>query len=1034
MKRIIVTIVLLILLSVSFSLMTVPALAAPNSPTSIQSNTAYLNGTETYYTNAGQTSAGSITFYSEANYYLNSTAIYAGAVGTTQSVNSADNIYLGTYQYVGYSGVGNGLISSSYAETPDMAIAFEAGVGTSGLGIVVSEEYNVGTIYATLTMVNVSSGSQVQSNWQYTMDTQWSYPGSSGVIFSPEWFPNAPGGTYDFYLYIGVTPYLNYDYQLPGNAETVSNSGYLIDNFEVSYPSVPSYVYFEDGWTYTGLTYSGQSVYSYSESFTPAFPQATAAMELYFSSPFQVEMFALTSDGLVNTFQENSGGLAFSNYLPEGGYFGDINGDPNVPQFSIDWYAENAVIPGTRSLNLISTGSIVENGNWFNSTGGNSYQFQFNTASGALNGQIVDGMQWDTTFTYTVSHLLDYGYGAPVNIFSVNGGNISSPGLYNTASGSLNDNNLESTVPIDISTEDLVNYIPSMVSASVSKQSTLITENLNFTLNVSNRIQNETDYVSISWGDGTNEVTPASTNSIILVNHTFNSPGSYTPTATISNRPNAPVGSLSSTIYNLPTVSVNSIQVNGKVNISEVNPLQIVVFNITVPVASYPSSDGLILSYGDGATYTAPAFANFSVSHRYSVLGTFYPMVEITAQSGLAVEKVSIQPISVVPISTSFASSENNMVEHLLMNYSSLSPLKEVTLYLNGTFAKYFPSPRSSGDLYYNFTLYQNQKNLAAWNLTTIYGYSVNVSEYYVQEFKPVITSLTSSSNPSIAGDKVFFSYNINWGNDTGTTAFKINGQTISGDSYEFVNPGTYNVTLMASNYQGSAEYSIAENIGNKPSINYLHSNLSPALVGKSVEFHTNISWNRWNGNLSWQINGKTVLKNEDYLNYTFTSPGTFNVSVLSSNIFGDSEKSISELIQTGIPRLLKAYSSPETVYAGNSSSFYADVNWSGDVGAISWAVNGQNISGNTYKFVSAGNYSVTATAVNSYGSSSMTFTEKILTANSSGGLTPPPANSSKPNVPPSNNFLYEVISGAASASVVAVFLGYFVGVRKRLK
>lgn len=176
MKRIIAALILVLLLSVSFSLMSVPALAAPNSPTVIQSNTAYLNGTETYYTNAGQTSAGSITYYSQPNYYLNSTAIFAGSVGTTQSVNSADNIYLGTYQYVGYSGVGNGLISSSYAETPDMAIAFEAGVAAIAYGIVVSYDYNVGTIYATLTMVSVSSGSQVQSSWQYTTDTEWSYP------------------------------------------------------------------------------------------------------------------------------------------------------------------------------------------------------------------------------------------------------------------------------------------------------------------------------------------------------------------------------------------------------------------------------------------------------------------------------------------------------------------------------------------------------------------------------------------------------------------------------------------------------------------------------------------------------------------------------------------------------------------------------------------------------------------------------------------------------------------------------------------
>ncbi|MEM0134858.1 MAG: hypothetical protein QXU18_06470 [Thermoplasmatales archaeon] len=1034
MKRIIGALILVIMLSVSLSLMSVSTLASPNSPTVILSNTAYLNGTETYYTNTGQTSAGSITYYSQPNYYLNSTAIFAGSVGTTKSLNSADNIYLGTYQYVAYSGLGNGLISSSYAETPDMAIAFEAGVATIASGSIVTYDYNVGTIYATLTMVNVSSGSQVQSSWQYTMDAEWSYPGSSGVIFSPEWFPDAPGGTYYFYIYVGVTPYQNYNGQLPSNAETTSNSGYQIDNYQVSYPSAPSYVYFEDGWTYNGLTYSGLPVLDYSASFTPSFPQTTAAIEISFSSPFSVEMYVITSDGNVNTFQENSGSLTFSTYLPEGCYFENIYGDPNVPQFSINWYAENAIIPGTQSLNLISTGNIAENGNWFNSTGGNSYQFQFSTTSGALNGQIVDGIQWNTTVSYTASHLIDYGYGVPLNIFSVNGKTVSSPKLYNALAGNLNDNNLESTVSIDISTENLVNYIPSMDSASISTQSTVITENVNFTMKVSDVIQNEANFISINWGDGTSEVTMPTTNSTILVNHTFYSPGSYTPTVTISNQPNAATGSLSSKIYNLPSVSISSIQAFGKVNTSEVNPRQAVDFNITVPPASYPSSDGLVLSFGDGSTYTPPSFGNFSVSYSYSELGTFDPLLEITAHRKLVVEEVNIRPILVVPISTIFENGENNMVEHLMLNYSSLSPLKEVKLYLNGSLAKIFPNQGDRGNLYYNFTTDQKQKNLASWNLTTIYWYSMNVSEYFVQEFKPVITSLTSSAEPSLAGKTVLFSYSINWGDDTGTTAIKINGQIISGDSYNFTEPGTYNVTLVASNSQGSAEYSITENIGNKPSINYLWSNLSSTLVGKSVEFNTNITWNDGNGNFSWLINGKTILKNENCLNYTFTSSGTFNVSVMASNIFGGSERSMNEHIQTGVPKVLNAYSWPEPIYAGNFSYFSADVNWSDDVGAINWAVNGQNITGNTFEFVSAGNYSVTATAVNSYGTSSMNFTLKVLPANSSGTVIPTPTNSTKQNTPPNNNLLYGVIGGTALISVVAVFFGYFVLMRKRLK
>lgn len=1016
----IVTLALVISLLFSFSVAISPSFAAPtpDSPTSTQSNAAYLNGTESYYTNAGVTSSGSMTLYSQPDYFLNSTYIFAGSVGTTQSVNSGDNIYLGTYQYYGYFGVGNGLSSSSYAETPNMAIAFEAGVGT----VSSNYEYNVGTIYATLTMINVTSGNQVQTSWQYTMNAEWPYPGDSGVIFSPEWFPNAPGGTYQFYLYIGVTPYLNYNSLSPNLAETTSNSGFSIDEFAVSYPSTPSFVYFEDGWAYTGLTLSGLQIYGYSFSFTPSFPGVTAAMQLYFSSPFPVEMYAITSDGTFNTIQEKSGSLTFKAYLPEGGWFGNVIDDPGVPQFSINWYAENVIIPGIGSVSLVATGEINESGNWFNATGGNSYQFQFTPYSGALNGQTVDGVQWDTTLSYTTSHLLDPGYGAPVNVFTVDGNGVANPQPYNAVSESLSDSNLQSTVPIDISTEDLVNYVPVVASSSISTQSTLITETVNFTINVSDTIQNETNYVSINWGDGTDLVSAPSTLSVILVNHTFYAPGSYTPTAVITNTPNADTGSLSSLIYNLPSVSVSSIRASGTANASEVNPQQAVGFDISVAKAAYPSSDGLILTFGDGPTYNSKELTSFNASHNYTATGTFDPVLEITSQ-GNVVEKVTLQPVSVVPVTTNFASSENNMLEHLSLNYSSLSPLKEVRLYLNGTLAESIHNPRSNGNLYYNFSINRYQKNLAAWNITTVYGYSQNDSAYYMQEFEPAITSLTSSANPAIVGSNVFFSYDINWGNDTGKPTIMINGLNITGSSYGFESTGSYNVTLIANNSQGQASYSITEYIENMPSVNYVNSNLSSTYIGKTVEFSTNVSWNGENGNITWLVNGESVLTDEAYLNYTFSSPGDYNISVLASNVFGNSTKTVEESVQSGIPAILKAYSALDPIYAGNTTSFVADVTWSGDNGTIIWAINGQNITGNSFKFLSSGNFTVKATAINEYGNSSKSFTLEVFTSY---------FTKQKPGL--DINLIYEVIGGVASAGFVAAVAGYLLGLKKKTK
>ena len=79
-------------------------------------------------------------------------------------------------------------------------------------------------------------------------------------------------------------------------------------------------------------------------------------------------------------------------------------------------------------------------------------------------------------------------------------------------------------------------------------------------------------------------------------------------------------------------------------------------------------------------------------------------------------------------------------------------------------------------------------------------------------------------------------------------------------------------------------------------------------------------------------------------------------------------------------------YSSQNPFYAGNSSTFYANIKWIGNTGTVTWAVNGHNITGDTYAFPSAGNYAVTATAINSYCSNSTSFTEKVLSTASQNG------------------------------------------------
>lgn len=112
---------------------------------------------------------------------------------------------------------------------------------------------------------------------------------------------------------------------------------------------------------------------------------------------------------------------------------------------------------------------------------------------------------------------------------------------------------------------------------------------------------------------------------------------------------------------------------------------------------------------------------------------------------------------------------------------------------------------------------------------------SFGSSSFYVQPVynPPTITSISSSQNPSLAGQTVSFSASINWGGQVGTVSWLVNGNSISGSSYKFLDPGTYDIEAYVQNTIGSASDTLSQQVNPQPTTNTTNTtNTNPENVG----------------------------------------------------------------------------------------------------------------------------------------------------------------------------------------------------------
>ncbi|MDS0257759.1 PKD domain-containing protein [Thermoplasmatales archaeon AK] len=388
--------------------------------------------------------------------------------------------------------------------------------------------------------------------------------------------------------------------------------------------------------------------------------------------------------------------------------------------------------------------------------------------------------------------------------------------------------------------------------------------------------------------------------------YAFSTTGSYLLQYSVSDtNGNTVTQSLTQTVNSDPSVSISSSQ----------NPTD---SGRTVEFSSSVSGGTPGYSYSwsvDGSTFTTP-----DINVSFSSSGSYVVQLTVTDAAGYSVSQSLAETVNSDP--TVSASSNVSSAD---INY----PIEFSSTPSGGT-----------GGYSYSWTLNGQQISTSqdfsyAFSSSGSYTLTVTVTDSVgVQSSASVtvtinpnpIVSISSSQNPTDVGNSVTFSSSESGGTGTDTYVWYINGvqeSTASSFSYSFSAAGTYYVNVTVTDSDGhSASYSLKETENPDPSV-VIHVKHNPSDVGIWANFSASVSGGTGPFSYSWTVNGQTFPSS--FVNYTFTAPGTFPVSLTVTDANGNSATaSVNEVVNPDPSTTAEVQYG--TVDQGINDTFFADV------------------------------------------------------------------------------------------------------------
>ncbi|WMT49953.1 MAG: PKD domain-containing protein [Thermoplasmatales archaeon] len=331
----------------------------------------------------------------------------------------------------------------------------------------------------------------------------------------------------------------------------------------------------------------------------------------------------------------------------------------------------------------------------------------------------------------------------------------------------------------------------------------------------------------------------------------------------------------------------------------------------------------------------------------YSASGTYNYYVEITDAAGYSVDSNTITET----VNSGPTVSASSNVSSADVNYPiefSASPSGGTSPYsyswtLSGT------QVSTSQDFSYTFTTAGSYTMEAT--VTDSVGETYSASVTVTINNNPSV-SITSSQNPTDAGNSVTFTASETGGTGAISYAWTINGASEGSGStlsYSFSSSGTYTVDVTVTDSDShTATYSLSETVYSDPSVS-VSSSQNPTDIGNSVTFTASASGGSGSYTYQWYLNSASISgATSSTYTTSFSSSGTEEFYVIIHDSVGNSAQSSTLDETVNVDPSVSISSSQNPTDVGNSVTFTASA--TGGTGSYSyqWYVGGTAVSGAT--------------------------------------------------------------------------------------
>ncbi len=432
---------------------------------------------------------------------------------------------------------------------------------------------------------------------------------------------------------------------------------------------------------------------------------------------------------------------------------------------------------------------------------------------------------------------------------------------------------------------------------------------------------------------------------------------------TDSNGGSGQSSTLSQTVNSDPSVSISSSQ----------NPTD---SGITVEFTS--SVSGGTPGYSYSWSVNGNTFSTRDINVSFSSSGSYSVQLTVTDAAGYSVSKTIAETVNsnpTVSASSNVSSADVGYPVEFSSTPSGGTGSYSYSWTLNGkqisTSQDFSHSFSSSGS--YTMTV----------TITDSVGVQSTASVTVDINPNPSVT-VSSSQNPTDVGNSVTFSSSESGGTGTDTYVWYINGvqeSTASSFSYSFSSEGIHYVNVTVTDSDGhSSSYSLKEVVNPDPSV-VIHVLHNPTDTGIWANFSGSISGGTGPFNYSWTINGQSF--SSSFVNYTFTSSGTFPVSLTVTDANGNTASaSVNEVVNADPSVVIQA--SYTKVDQGINDTFAASITGGTSPFNYTWSLGGKivNYSAEFHmNFSSTGTYTLNLTVVDSLGEqASSSITIEVIT------------------------------------------------------